>query len=178
MSLYQFMNSSALCLKGIRSGTACCDAACGDCGGWGSGCSGWPGGRRRCCVLVLSRESASPCRSPADVACRLPDNGTAGAAPESCAGCPLCDGCPLASTRVVCPRAYLEWTPWTRDMRNGLSHQLSSLSCALGEAYYTGRTLLLPRSGLCSSKGHVARWAAGGTLIEWRLETRRVPSPL
>ena len=56
-------------------------------------------------------------------------------------------------------------------MRNGLSHQLSSLSCALGEAYYTGRTLLLPRSGLCSSKGHVARWAAGELPLDvWALD--------
>jgi hypothetical protein len=67
-------------------------------------------------------------------------------------------------------------------MRNGLSHQLSSLSCALGEAFYTGRTLVLPRAGLCSSKGHAARWVAGGSeclpwsaLLDLRALSRVVP---
>lgn len=65
------------------------------------------------------------------------------------------------------PGCYLEWSPWTRDRACGLSHQLSSLSCALAEAHYVGRTLLLPRSGLCSGS-HGARWHAGASnCVAW-----------
>merc|ERR1712070_768948 len=35
----------------------------------------------------------------------------------------------------------------------GLNHQMSSLSCAMNEASYLGRTLVLPRT-ICTDKGH------------------------
>jgi len=70
------------------------------------------------------------------------------------------DRAPLPMWKM-CDSMYLEWSPWSRDEVNGLSHQLSSLSCALGEAYYLGRTLLLPHAGLCSASGHTARWRSG-----------------
>ena len=84
-----------------------------------------------------------------------------------------------ARARVLSPRAermakeesanwqcFLEWTPWADDGQWGMSHQLSSLSCALGEAYYLRRTLLLPRGGMCayrnSGSGTIsARWGSG-----------------
>ena len=63
-------------------------------------------------------------------------------------------------------QCFLEWTPWADDGQWGMSHQLSSLSCALGEAYYLRRTLLLPRGGMCayrnSGSGTIsARWGSG-----------------
>ena len=61
---------------------------------------------------------------------------------------------------------FLEWTPWADDGQCGMSHQLSSLACALGEAYYLRRTLLLPRAGMCSQRNSgsgtgSARWGSG-----------------
>ena len=33
-----------------------------------------------------------------------------------------------------------EWFPYEKDRTMGLNHQMASLSCALGEAFHTGRT--------------------------------------
>ena len=52
---------------------------------------------------------------------------------------------------------FLEWTPYERDRTMGLNHQMASLSCALGEAYYLERTLLLP-SSICLFSLHTERW--------------------
>ena len=41
-------------------------------------------------------------------------------------------------------QCLLEWYPYEKDRTMGLNHQMASLSCALGEAFHTGRTLLLP----------------------------------
>lgn len=51
---------------------------------------------------------------------------------------------------------YLEWHPWSTDRVMGLNHQMASLSCALGEAYYLNRTLLFPKH-LCLDIRHEAR---------------------
>ena len=53
-------------------------------------------------------------------------------------------------------RCYLEWDPWGEDRVMGLNHQMSSLSCALGEAHYLNRTLLFP-DRLCIEARH-ERW--------------------
>ena len=45
------------------------------------------------------------------------------------------------------------WTPYKADARMGLNHQMSSLSCAINEASYLGRTLVLP-SAICTDSGH------------------------
>jgi hypothetical protein len=45
------------------------------------------------------------------------------------------------------------WVPYSRDERMGLNHQMSSLSCAMNEAAYLGRTLLLPPT-MCIDGGH------------------------
>ena len=42
----------------------------------------------------------------------------------------------------------------------GLNHQMASLSCALGEAFLTKRTLLLPPE-ICLFALHTERWSAG-----------------
>ena len=47
------------------------------------------------------------------------------------------------------------WTPYKADSRMGLNHQMSSLSCAMNEASYLGRTLLLPPV-ICTDSGHNA----------------------
>ena len=51
----------------------------------------------------------------------------------------------------------LEWLEWSKDRTMGLNHQLASLSCALAEAYYLNRTLLLP-DRLCIDAKHDSRW--------------------
>ena len=43
----------------------------------------------------------------------------------------------------------------------GLNHQMASLSCALGEAFRLGRTLLLPAQ-ICLFALHTERWSDGG----------------
>ncbi|CAM9804904.1 unnamed protein product, partial [Hapterophycus canaliculatus] len=43
---------------GIQSGTVCCDAGCGACGG--VGCSGRPGGADACCVTEI-RDDGEEC---------------------------------------------------------------------------------------------------------------------
>ena len=43
----------------------------------------------------------------------------------------------------------------------GLNHQMASLSCALGEAFATKRTLLLP-DRICLFALHTQRWSGGG----------------
>lgn len=48
------------------------------------------------------------------------------------------------------------WVPYSRDERMGLNHQMSSLSCAMNEAAYLGRTLLLPPT-MCIDGGHNKR---------------------
>lgn len=53
---------------------------------------------------------------------------------------------------------YLEWIEWSRDRVMGLNHQMSSLSCALGEAHYLNRTLLFPNR-LCIEAKH-ERWSS------------------
>ena len=62
---------------------------------------------------------------------------------------------------------FLEWHPFEKDRVGGLSHQLSSLSCALYEAHHLGRTLLLPRAGLCMVDGHAARWRSASMCTDW-----------
>ena len=57
------------------------------------------------------------------------------------------------------PSCLLEWFEWSADRVMGLNHQLSSLSCALGEAHYLNRTLLLP-ARLCLDAKHAGRWSA------------------
>ena len=56
---------------------------------------------------------------------------------------------------------YLEWYPYSKDRTMGLNHQMASLSCALGEAFHTGRTLLFPAQ-ICLFALHTERWADAG----------------
>ena len=62
---------------------------------------------------------------------------------------------------------YLEWFPYRGDMTMGLNHQMASLSCALGEAYYLQRTLLLPRR-ICLFALHEQRWKQTKLSVEGR----------
>ena len=39
---------------------------------------------------------------------------------------------------------YLQWFPWAADQEMGFDHQCAALSCAIAEAYYMQRTLVLP----------------------------------
>ena len=48
---------------------------------------------------------------------------------------------------------FFRWTPYQADSRMGLNHQMSSLSCAINEASYLGRTIMLP-SVICTDSGH------------------------
>ena len=52
---------------------------------------------------------------------------------------------------------FLEWFPYDNDRTKGLNHQMASLSCALGEAHYLQRTLLLPDT-ICLFELHTQRW--------------------
>mmetsp|Transcript_69314 Transcript_69314/g.137442 ORF Transcript_69314/g.137442 Transcript_69314/m.137442 type:complete len:345 (-) Transcript_69314:195-1229(-) len=45
------------------------------------------------------------------------------------------------------------WFPYKADRKMGLNHQMSSLSCAMNEAAYLGRTLLLPQE-ICTDGSH------------------------
>ena len=56
---------------------------------------------------------------------------------------------------------YLEWQPYLKDRTMGLNHQSASLSCALGEAYFLNRTLLLP-DAICLFALHTERWQGQG----------------
>ena len=58
-------------------------------------------------------------------------------------------------------RCFLEWTPYLKDRTMGLNHQAASLSCALGEAFFLNRTLLLPDS-ICLFALHTERWRGAG----------------
>ena len=51
----------------------------------------------------------------------------------------------------------LEWHPYTKDRTMGLNHQFASLSCAIAEAHYLGRTLLIP-DRMCLFGLHTSRW--------------------
>ena len=53
-------------------------------------------------------------------------------------------------------RCWLEWEPWGEDRVMGLNHQMSSLSCALAEAVFLNRTLLLPER-MCIDLKHQQR---------------------
>ena len=48
-----------------------------------------------------------------------------------------------------------------KDRTMGLNHQSASLSCALGEAFLTRRTLVMP-ARVCLFALHTERWAAAG----------------
>ena len=67
----------------------------------------------------------------------------------------------LKRGRGSAPACYLEWYPYTKDRTMGLNHQMASLSCALGEAFRLGRTLLLPAQ-ICLFALHTERWSDGG----------------
>ena len=56
---------------------------------------------------------------------------------------------------------FLEWSPYLKDRTMGLNHQAASLSCALGEAFFLNRTLLLPDS-ICLFALHTERWRGAG----------------
>jgi len=58
-------------------------------------------------------------------------------------------------------RCFLEWSPYLKDRTMGLNHQAASLSCALGEAFFLNRTLLLPDS-ICLFALHTERWRGAG----------------
>lgn len=66
MDLILATNSSdVLCAEGIKSGSTCCAASCGSCGG--SGCGLRPGGGKACCTGTINEaavscdESKAPC---------------------------------------------------------------------------------------------------------------------
>lgn len=55
---------------------------------------------------------------------------------------------------------FLEWQPYTKDRTMGLNHQMASLSCAIAEAFYLGRTLVL-NDRICLFGLHQSRWPGG-----------------
>ena len=61
------------------------------------------------------------------------------------------DASASASSATTC--GVFRWVPYSRDERMGLNHQMSSLSCAMNEAAYLDRTLLLPPT-MCIDGGH------------------------
>lgn len=63
----------------------------------------------------------------------------------------------LSTHHRVC---WLEWEPWGEDRIKGLNHQMSSLGCALAEALFLNRTLLLP-ARICIDIAHQQRVANG-----------------
>jgi hypothetical protein len=81
-------------------------------------------------------------------------------------------------------QCYLQWLPYEKDRTMGLNHQMASLSCALGEAFYVGRALVLP-SRICLFALHTERWSGGkgpgeqcvpiGELFDVQLLSRLVP---
>jgi len=71
----------------------------------------------------------------------------------------------IPAGRSTC--GYLEWFPYRGDMTMGLNHQMASLSCALGEAFYLQRTLLLPRR-ICLFALHEQRWKQTKKSVEGR----------
>eukprot|EP00965_Chrysotila_dentata_P244001 6205725-Pleurochrysis_carterae.AAC.3 len=72
---------------------------------------------------------------------------------------------PAAQSPSQC---LLEWHPYTKDRTMGLNHQQASLSCALSEAFYLERSLLIP-DRICLFGLHTERWpgkfGAGETCI-------------
>jgi hypothetical protein len=60
----------------------------------------------------------------------------------------------------------LEWHPYEKDRTMGLNHQLASLSCILGEAFFLNRTAVLP-DRMCLFGLHTERWPGA----------RRQPTP-
>ena len=76
----------------------------------------------------------------------------------------------MAASPAQC---YLEWQPWESDRVMGLNHQMSSLSCALCEAFFLNRTLLLP-DRICLDKKHEVRRNGPRREAEARCSTRRV----
>ena len=53
------------------------------------------------------------------------------------------------------------WVPYKADFRMGLNHQMSSLSCAMNEAAFLGRTLILPPA-MCTDSKHQATHRLNG----------------
>ena len=70
-------------------------------------------------------------------------------------------------------QCFLEWTPYIKDRTMGLNHQMASLSCALGEAFHTGRTLLLP-ARICLFALHTQRWSGGASAGEVCVPTTEI----
>jgi hypothetical protein len=64
----------------------------------------------------------------------------------------------------------LEWHPYEKDRTMGLNHQLASLSCILGEAFFLNRTAVLPDK-MCLFGLHTERWPGGA-----RRPSRRPPT--
>ena len=52
-------------------------------------------------------------------------------------------------------KCFLDWHPFNWDRGKGMNHQLASLSCALGEAHFAKRTLVLPTGGFCQRQAGV-----------------------
>lgn len=59
-------NESSWCENGVRSGSVCCAAPCGRCGG--QSCQNLPGGASKCCAGGIKRS----CVDFADTVCRIP----------------------------------------------------------------------------------------------------------
>ena len=59
-------------------------------------------------------------------------------------------------------QCFLEWHPWDGDQHKGLNHQLASLTCALSEAFFLNRTLLMPKH-MCLFGLHTERWPGNHT---------------
>jgi hypothetical protein len=51
---------------------------------------------------------------------------------------------PDAAASLASSGYYLRYFPWSLDQEEGLDHQSASLSCALAEAFFLERTLVLP----------------------------------
>ena len=64
-------------------------------------------------------------------------------------------------------KCYLEWQPYSKDRSMGLNHQMASLSCSMGEAFYLGRTLVLSDT-ICLFGLHTQRWPGDSTSGEER----------
>lgn len=61
-------NASNFCTNGIVNGNACCDRACGQCGG--DGCSGLKGGAAKCCAgTIISAKRM--CANALDTGCLI-----------------------------------------------------------------------------------------------------------
>lgn len=69
---------------------------------------------------------------------------------------------------------YLQYFPWRHDQSMGLDHQSASLSCALAEAYYLARTLILP-DVICITANHTGDWKVNAHAVP---EARATPQGL